>query len=446
MSLSNAPRSSSSQSGTTDSPSIWSWRGSHATPSARNAGSPESSGQMLNNLHSSALQAAETPRLFQRVMIGSFATLVALALVLMFAPWRQTVAGSGQITAFSPNARPQSVESQIPARIPSWQIDEGDVVAAGDTIATLEDISSGYMDNSFVDRIATSRSNELAVLRIEVQTARQKQLQAQQKLRAAQAKFDNTVAETATARERYRRIEALYRDGLSSLRAFESEQLDLQKARTDSISASADLEAAQQDVEAARLTVRSRQSKLASRRAELDLKLENAQERQAASVVRAPIDGTIARINRAGPGETVKEGGQLAIIVPTTGDQAAELFVNSVDAAIVEPGRRVQLQFSGFPALQFSGFPGTSIGTFSGTVRIIDPVDDGTGRYRLLVVPDTSGSRPAWPDDSYLRQGSSVTGWVLLSNVSLGYEIWRRINGLPPQIPVRSTGTKKSAN
>jgi len=27
---------------------------------------------------------------------------------------------------------------------------------------------------------------------------------------------------------------------------------------------------------------------------------------------------------------------------------------------------------------------------------------------------------------------------VLLSNVSLGYEIWRRINGLPPQIPVRN--------
>jgi hypothetical protein len=33
---------------------------------------------------------------------------------------------------------------------------------------------------------------------------------------------------------------------------------------------------------------------------------------------------------------------------------------------------------------------------------------------------------------------------VLLSNVSLGYEIWRRMNGLPPQVSVqRATSSTK---
>jgi multidrug resistance efflux pump len=370
-------------------------------------------------------------------MVGSLIALGLLVFAFIVVPWQQTVSGSGEVTSFSPDARPQSVESQIAARIRQWNVVEGDAIAAGDTIAVLEDISTAYMDDRFVERIATARASELRVLQLETERARQSLSQAEQKLRAARAKLDNAVLETATARERFRRVEALYADGLTSLRSFESQQLALQKARADSISATADQEAAQQEVQSARLDVDRKESTLEARRAELDLKLDNAQERQAASIIRAPIDGVIARVREAGPGQTVKEGDQLALVVPDTDDQAAELFVSSVDAAIVEPGRRVQLQFAGFPALQFAGFPDVSVGIFSGTVRVVDPVDDGSGRYRLLVVPDTSGGRPDWPSQSYLRQGSSVTGWVMLSNVSLGYEIWRRMNGLPPQIPVR---------
>jgi multidrug resistance efflux pump len=431
--MSTPPSSTSSSDGAT--PSIWSWR--DARPPSAEANESNPLYDSLRGLHSSSLQAAETPKLARWVMVGSLITLALLILALITVPWQQTVSGSGEVTSFSPNARPQTVESQIAARIQRWNVVEGDAVAAGDTIAVLEDISTDYMDNRFVERIATARASELRVLQLETERARQTLSQAEQKLRAARAQLDNAILQTATARERFRRVEALYADGLTSLRSFESQQLALQKARADSIAAAADQEAAQQEVQSARLDVDRKESTLEARRAELDLRLDNAQERQAASVIRAPIDGIIARVREAGPGQTVKEGDQLALVVPDTDDQAAELFVSSVDAAIVEPGRRVQLQFAGFPALQFAGFPDVSVGIFSGTVRVVDPVDDGSGRYRLLVVPDTSGGRPAWPNQSYLRQGSSVTGWVMLSNVSLGYEIWRRMNGLPPQIPVR---------
>jgi multidrug resistance efflux pump len=434
--MSSSTASSSSDGPT---PSIWSWR--RARPPEHETHDPLY--DSLHDLHSSALQAAETPKMARSVMVGSLISLGLLVLALSVTPWQQTVSGSGKVTSFSPNARPQSVESQISARIRRWNVVEGDAVTAGDTIAVLDDIGSGYMGDRFVERIAAARTSELRMMRLEADRARQKLSQAEQKLRAARAKLENALLETATARERFRRAKALYADGLTSLRSFESQELELQKARADSIAAAADREAAQQEVESARLDVDSKESTLEARQAELDMRLDNAQERQSAAIVTAPISGTIARVSKAGPGQTVKEGDRLALVVPDTDDQAAELFVSSMDAAIVEPGRRVQLQFSGFPALQFAGFPDISVGIFSGTVRVIDPVDDGTGRYRLLVVPDTTGTLPEWPSQSYLRQGSSVSGWVMLSNVSLGYEIWRRMNGLPPQIPVRDKPAKR---
>jgi len=388
-------------------------------------------------LRTNALQAAQTPSVLRNVLLGTIGVLVVLGVALALVPWRQTVSGTGEVTAFAPDARPRAIEAQISARVENWQVTEGDMVAPGDTIAVLGDMSTQYLDNQFSDRIAESRASELRRLRLEVKQARQSLSQAQQKRRSAHAKVRNASMSLTTARKRYGRVEALQQDGVKSVRSLETAQLKLQKARTDSVAAAASLDAAQQAVASARLNVQQKESKLEARRAKLNLKLENAQERQAASVVKAPIAGTVAQINQVGPGQTVKSGDKLALIVPESDDRAAELFVSSIGASLVQPGEQVQLQFSGFPALQFSGFPNASVGTFSGTVRFVNPVDDGAGRFRLLVVPDTSGNRPPWPSENYLRQGASVQGSVLLSNVPLGYEIWRRMNGLPPQVSVQ---------
>lgn len=394
-------------------------------------------------LRTSALEAAQTPSPLRSIMLGALGVVVLLGAALLFVPWRQTVSGTGEVTAFAPDARPRSVEAQISARVDAWQVAEGDVVAPGDTIAVLEDMGSKYMDDQFPRRLAENRAGVLRTLQLGVDQARQKLSQARQKLRSARAKVENASLSIKTARTRYNRVQELQQDGIESVRSLETAQLRLQKARTDSIAAAADLEAAQQAVASARLEVQRKESQLEAKQAKLDLQLENAEERQAASIVRAPIAGTIARINQVGPGQTVKAGDKLALVVPESDDRAAELYVSSIGASLVQPGERVQLQFSGFPALQFSGFPNASVGTFSGTVRFVNPVDDGSGRFRLLVVPDTSGSRPPWPNKNYLRQGASVKGSVLLSNVSLGYELWRRMNGLPPQVSAqRATASK----
>ena len=69
-----------------------------------------------------------------------------------------------------------------------------------------------------------------------------------------------------------------------------------------------------------------------------------------------------------------------------------------------------------------------AVGTFGGEVAAIDATDDGKGKFRVQV---KASSEQEWPSDRFLRQGVRANGWVLLSQVPLGYEIWRQLNGFP---------------
>ena len=71
----------------------------------------------------------------------------------------------------------------------------------------------------------------------------------------------------------------------------------------------------------------------------------------------------------------------------------------------------------------------------------IDPTDDGSGRFRILVSPD---GQSEWPSDQYLRQGVRANGWVMLNRVALGYEVWRQLNGFPASISADEPETTKT--
>lgn len=86
------------------------------------------------------------------------------------------------------------------------------------------------------------------------------------------------------------------------------------------------------------------------------------------------------------------------------------------------------MQFDGWPAIVFSGWPNNSFGTFGGEVFTIDNEISDNGKYRILVVEDDS--EKSWPD--LIRIGSGVQGLLLLNDVRIYYEIWRQLNGFPP--------------
>jgi hypothetical protein len=109
---------------------------------------------------------------------------------------------------------------------------------------------------------------------------------------------------------------------------------------------------------------------------------------------------------------------------------AVELYINGLDVALVSPGRKVRLQFEGWPVVQFSGWPSVAVGTFGGIVKIVEPNVSPNGRFRILVTQDPN---EAWPDRHFLRFGAKAKGWVLLNTVPLGYELWRQLNNFPPE-------------
>lgn len=156
--------------------------------------------------------------------------------------------------------------------------------------------------------------------------------------------------------------------------------------------------------------------------------------------VTAPQDGYITKAVVTGLGETVKEGDPLVSVMPARTDLAVELYVRPMDMPLVDKGQRVRFMFDGWPSVVFSGWPNASYGTFGGEVVAIDNVISANGKYRILVAPGAKDD--PWP--TALRVGGGAVGFALMKDVPIWYELWRRINGFPPDLYVEDTDMGKN--
>jgi len=336
-------------------------------------------------------------------------------------------------------------------------VQEGQVVSAGQLLGTLSDNDPDYINRLTAQRDAAQEAVRSATAQITSYSAKAEAAAAQVDLVVAEytrkiASLDRKrVGEVATLDAESRdfdRHASLAAEGISSQRKLDVARmkrdkaqaalaaLDQEIAATVQARAKARAEAvakaaaAEAELQAAYAKQASAQAKLAS--AEVKLSRQGAQE------IRAAQDGTVLKVY-GGPGAWVKKGDPLVAIVPSTQSRAVELKIDGNDAPLVRPGEEVRVVFEGWPALQFVGLrSASSPGTFPGEVSLIDATDDGSGKFRIVVVPPEGAE---WPDASVLRQGTRAKGWVLLGQVSLGYELWRQINGFPA-LPPADKGTK----
>ena len=142
----------------------------------------------------------------------------------------------------------------------------------------------------------------------------------------------------------------------------------------------------------------------------------------------APQDGQIIKAKKSGINEIVKEGEMIVEMVPTKIDHAIELFIEPMDLILINPGQKIRMIFDGFPAIIFSGWPNNSYGTFAGRVSMVENNRNENGKFRILVVPDNE--EKTWPKE--LKTGAGAKGFALLKTVPIWYELWRQINGFPP--------------
>ena len=447
-------------------------------------------------------RSSRIARRFGRVLTVMLGLSVIAAL---FAPWQQSVTGSGNVVAYAPLERQMVVEAPIKGRIIEWGdgIVENAHVKQGQVILEIQDIDPNYLprlkqQEESGQRQLTAAKVSLAAGERYVETAKasiapftaqlrayrtvqseivaaadQYVKSAEQKIQAETRSLEEAQAGFSQAQADYIRQKALFEKDIASEQKFQQAEQKYLEARAKVGKAEAYVAAAMNELEAKK---RERQAK--ERKAQVDIeyaqtalnkanadvakarsevakaeseiakaeqsltKLQTAVSRQQ-QVVTAPRGGYILKLLANQGTEMVKDGDPLCIIVPDTTDRAVQIWLDGNDAPLVEPGRHVRLQFEGWPAVQFAGWPSVAVGTFGGEIISVDSTDNGKGRFRALVGPTLDSD--AWPSNRFLKQGVRANGWVLLDEVGLGHELWRRLNGFPPVVSMDEPSPSKSA-
>ena len=414
---------------------------------------------------------------FNRFLIGS----ALFGVIVLFLPWTQNVRGKGSLTSLRPDQRPQTIQSPIPGRIEKWFVQEGDFVHKGDTILFISEIKNEYFDPKLVERTGDQiKAKEMSVVSYEgkvkalnnqigalaterglkLQQAKNKLLQSKLKVQSDSIDLMAATTNLEIAERQYNRTVQLQEEGLKAVTDVETKRLKLQETQAKLISQENKLLASRNEILNASVEVSRVQSEYTDKisKSQSDMytaqsgqydsqaqvtKLENQftnyEMRNDMYYIKAPQSGYINKAIKAGIGETFKEGDKLVGIMPSVYDKAVEMFIEPLDLPLIHRGEKVRIEFDGWPAIVFSGWPNASYGTYGGTVVAVETFISPNGKYRVLLAQDPEDQ--AWPDE--IRVGSGASTIALLEDVPIWYELWRQLNGFPPNYYQPTSETTK---
>jgi hypothetical protein len=396
--------------------------------------------------------------------------ILGLFVACLFLPWTQNIKAKGIVTSLFQEQRPQAVNSPIPGKIMKWWVREGDFVKKGDTLIQISEIKEDYLDPNLVNRteqqvnakkgaisfytdkvnVTESQIQNLQnskKLKIEQIVNKLKQLE--NKLGGERAELMAGINEFNLAKDQFERQQKMYEQGLVSQTQLQQRNVVFQNAQAKKTVAENKVEQTIQEIVNTKIELRGvdqeyneKINKAEGERlqslgtievgkgevAKLENQVSNYRIRNGMYIILAPQDGQITQAKKAGLGEVIKEGEDLMSIVPPKVNYAVEMFVRPVDLPLISKGQKVRFMFDGFPAIIFSGWPNQSYGTFGGQVMAIENSISPNGMFRVLVSEDLH-DRP-WPDQ--VKIGGGAQGISLLKNVPIWYELWRNINGFPP--------------
>ena len=415
--------------------------------------------------------------IFNKVLIGLF----VLFLIILFLPWTQNIRSTGNVTTLSPEHRPQTIQSPIPGRIEQWYISEGDFVNKGDTILRISEVSSDYFDPQLISRTSgqIDAKNQSALTYDEKINALRQQLEAQEnerelklsqainkieqarlKVRSDSIKLEAAQTQVEIAKSQFERLQTLQEEGLYSQTDLEARRLKLQEAQAKLIAQRNDLLSSRNQVINAEIEINRIRAEYADKisktkqeiftsqgnqfttQAEVDkleIELSNYEQRSELYYIVAPQDGYVNKALRAGLGETFSQGEQLVGIMPSNYQMAVETYVRPLDLPLIHVGEEVQIQFDGWPAIIFSGWPNLSYGTYGAKVVAVENYISPNGKYRVLLAPDPDDN--PWPEQIGIGSGAQTI--ALLENVPIWYELWRNLNGFPPNYYAPDNGTQE---
>lgn len=406
-----------------------------------------------------------------RMLIRWLFGLFIITLIILLLPWQQNIRAKGEVTMVDPSQRPQTIHATIAGRIEKWYVQEGEIVKAGDTIVYLSEIKAEYFDPDIVSRTAqqvVAKEGSISAYDLKAQVLGEQIEAMRAELALKRPQLVNKIAQDSfkivsdsialiraeidyeIAEKQYERTKVLEEKGIKSLTELENKNLKMQSTRAKMVETENKLNTNRNQIQNTRLELRNlvneyqqKISKAESDRftalsnkydaegsvAKMRIQQTNYERRNQFYYIIAPKDAYITKALKPGIGETIKEGDPIVSIIPKDYKLAVELYVKPVDLPLIDMGQEVRFLFDGWPAIVFSGWPGLSFGTFTGEVVAIDNITSKDNKYRLLVAERTQDEKP-WP--KLLRPGSGADGIALLQTVPLWYEIWRQLNGFPP--------------
>jgi len=397
--------------------------------------------------------------------------ILLLTLLIMFLPWTQNIRAKGIVTTLRQEQRPQQLNSIIAGTAIKWYVKEGDFVKAGDTILQLGEVKVDYFDPQLLERTeqqikakqqtidgyknkartTVTQSTALNQARaLKLQSLENKIAQQQFKVKSDEADLVAANNELETYKRQIEAAKLMLDSGAISLVDFERRRINYQNAIAKTNSANNKLLQSKQELtilgieqnaaiqeytdkiakaEGDRFSSLSDAASTEAEVSKLQNQYANYDARNKLYYIIAPQSGQVTKAKKAGLGEFIKEGEMIVEIVPDNIQYAVELFVEPMDLPLINIGQKVRFVFDGFPAIVFSGWPGSSYGTFGGKVSAVETSVSENGKFRILVTEDKDDRK--WPPQ--LRMGGGASGIALLKDVRIYYEIWRTINGFPPE-------------
>ena len=402
-------------------------------------------------------------------------------IIVLFLPWTQNIKVRGNVSTLYQEQRPQQLNSPIPGKIIKWYVKNGDYVKKGDTLLQLSEVKEDYLDpllvkrteqqveakkgvrdyyeakvgttNSQLQALNSARDLKLSQLKVKIS-------QLNNKLAGEEAELEAAKNELRMTSDQYERQKKMYDEGLVSLTQFQQRSVSYQNALAKKTATENKLAQTRQEIVNVSIeqnaTIQDYNEKLSKTEgdrfqsmgqiegsdgdiAKLENQVANYRARQGLYFVIASQDGQVVQINKAGIGEILKDGESIATIVPDKVDYAVEIYIKPVDLPLVKEGQRVMCIFDGFPAIVFSGWPNSSYGTFAGKVIAVENNISANGMFKALVIQDKNEKQ--WPPK--IKMGTGVQGIAILNDVPIWYELWRNINGFPPDY--YEVKTEKSA-
>ena len=295
---------------------------------------------------------------FHRFPIYLGGILLIGFVISLFLPWTQNIQAKGYVTTRSPEQRPQAIQSVISGKLEKWYVREGDFVKAGDTIVYISEVKSEYFDPNLVARTAeqvSAKSQSITsyqdkmnalenqfvaleeALQLKKQQIQNKILQARNKISIDSVDLIAYRANLKIALNQENRTEELYNKGLKSLSELQEKQLKVQESqakvtvqenkllnqRNEYLNLKIELNATEREYADKLAKSRSeRQSAMSGKleavaaTSKLQNQLSNYSFRQQFYYITAPQSGYITKTIKKGVGEIVKEGTDIATIMP----------------------------------------------------------------------------------------------------------------------------------